>query len=363
MLLDRSVAVASNKMKKQNAILVVVAAGLLLASFLFARCGEEQIAGKGGATIATPVKQIEFPRDRKRRKPAAVVDVAAPPPRTPSVGRDKLSRALASPGKDGALVVEVNAIRHSPLVDKLLACEQARRGDGANGLQTLKEQLGVDVTEDVDRVAFDKDVLAVSGFFQDLKLPEELGAGDSYGDGGRIFKVKDDGGKDMVIGKVGDELLVTGFNEEQVKAAIDRAEGRGTTGPTFPEGLAAGEVYGLVGPAFLKDLMTDVNDPAANRLAEVITQSTVQIAVDDAAALSLDIQARTPDEGKDLGKALGGIVSMARAQAEQDGNEELAGLLEQANIVPRDDGSVAFDLAVPGKDLLRLFGCGENGPL
>ena len=142
---------------------------------------------------------------------------------------------------------------------------------------------------------------------------------------------------------------------------IDRAEGRGEAGPSFPEGLAAGEIYGLVGPAFLKDLMGDVGDPAAKRLAEVITQSSVQVAVDDAAALSLDIQARTPAEGKDLAKALGGIVSMARAQAEQDGNDELAGLLEQANIEPRDDGSVAFDLAVPGKELLRAFGCDENG--
>ena len=346
---------------RKNAVLVVVAVALLLASFLFARCGEERIQGKGGATVTVPVKQVEFPRDRKRHKATTSASTSTAAAKTPTVGRDKLSRALASPGKDGALVVEVNAIRHSPLVDKLLACEEARKGDGAGGLAALKEQLGVDVTEDVDRVAFDKDVLAVSGFFKDLKLPDELGAGERYGDGGTLFKIKDDAGADMVIGKVGEELLVTGFNEAQVKGAIDRAEGRGEAGPSFPEGLAGGEVYGLVGPAFLKDLLGTVNNPAAAKLGDVITQSTVQIAVDDAAALSLDIQARTPEEGQDLGKALGGLVSMARAEAEEGGDTELAGLLEQAKIVPRDDGSIAFDLAVPGHTLLRLFGCDEEG--
>ncbi len=308
---------------------------------------------------AAPVKEIQFPRDRRRRPLS--VESSAPELKTPTVGRDKLARALASPGKDGALVVEVNAIRNSPLVDKLLACEQARKGDGANGLAMLKEKLGVDVTEDVDRVAFDKDVLAVSGFFADLKLPENMGAGESYGDGGRLFKVKDEAGVDIVVGKVGDELLLTGFDEAQIKGAIDRAEGRGEAGPSFPAGIAAGEVYGLVGPAFLKELLGSLNDAGANRLAEVVTQSTVQIAVDDAAALSMDIQVRSPQEGQDLSKALGGLVSMARAQAEEEGDGELAGLLEQANIVPHDDGSIALDLAVPGNELLKAFGCDADG--
>jgi hypothetical protein len=32
-------------------------------------------------------------------------------------------------------------------------------------------------------------------------------------------------------------------------------------------------------------------------------------------------------------------------------------MLEQAKIVPNDDGSIAFDVAVPGDDLLKLMGC------
>lgn len=346
---------------KKNAGLFVAALGLLLASFFFARCGEHRIRGQGGAPAGVATRQIEFPRNRKARRTPTPTVADAPPPTTPMVGRDKLARALASPGKDGAIVIEVNAIRHSSLVDKLFACQEAGKDGETKGIAALKDRLGIDISEDVDRVAFDKDVLAVSGFFQDLKLPAEMGSGESYGDGGRLFKVKDDSGVDMVIGKVGDELLVTAFSAAEVKGAIDRAEGRSAAGPTFPDGIAAGEIYGLVGPAFLKDLLGGLDDPAAARLADVVTQSTLQIAVDDAAALSMDLQTRTPQEGQDLSKALGGLVAAARAQAEQTGNLELVGLLAQTHIVPRDDGSIALDIALPGTDLLRVFGCDEHG--
>ncbi len=345
---------------KKNAVLVGVAVALLVAAYLLARCGEERLQKEGGIAAPT-VKQVEYPRERRaRRAKAPVVDDGAPVEKTPTVGRDKLARALGSPGKDGALVIEVNAIRHSPLVEKLLACEEARKGDAGTGLATLKEQLGVDVTEDVDRVAFDKDVMAVSGFFSELKLPEEMGAGEAYG-GGRIFKAADDSGKTMIVGRVGDELLITGFDEAQVKSAIDRAEGREAPGPAFPPGIAGGEVYGLVGAAFLQDLLGQAGDPRAAELANVITQSTVQMAVDDAAALSMDITARTPEEGQDLGKALGGLISLARQQAQTEGDTELAGLLDQGQVKVRDDGSVAVDVAVPGDTLLKMFGCDPTG--
>lgn len=348
--------------RSSTAVFVGLAAALLVVAYLLARCGEEKLGGKG-ATVAPVVKQVEYPRERavRLKKHPAQADQNKPETPTPTVGRDKLARTLSSPGKDGALVIEVNAIRHSPLVEKMLACEQARKGDASSGLDALRDELGVDVTEDVDRVAFDKDVLAVSGFFKDLKLPEGLGAGEAFGNEGRIFKVKDDDGKDMVIGKVGDELLVTGFSEEQVKGAIDRAEGRAETAAPFPNDVAGGEIYGLVGAAFLQDLLGSAKDPMAQRLATVIKQSTLQVAVDDAAALSMNIDANSPEEGRDLGKALGGMISMARQEAQARGDDELVGLLDQGKVDIRDDGSVAVDVAVPGDTLLRLFGCTADG--
>ncbi len=341
-------------------IFAALALALLGVAALLSRCGQQTL--DHSPVSKTVVPEIEYPRERARRlakQPKPAPSTSTP---TPTVGRDKLARALSSPGKDGALVIEVNAIRHSPLVEQLLDCELKRNGDMAGGLQTLKDELGVDVTEDLDRVAFDKDVLAVSGFFKDLKLPAALGDGEAYGDTGRLFRTKDEGGKAMMVGKVGDELLVTGFSEEQVKAAIDRAEGRGQSDSAFPDGVVGGEVYGLVGPAFLADLLADNKDPAVARLAEVVKTTRLQVAVDTDAAISLDIESHDAAQGKDLGKALGGLIAAGRQQAQQSGDEKLAGLLDQGEVVVRDDGSVAVDVAVPGATLLTLFGCPAPTP-
>jgi hypothetical protein len=346
----------------KTALLVVVAAVLLGLAVLLARCGQERLAGGPGPT-APKVRTVAYPRDKRPlpARPSSSASTAAAP--APAKKPDRLTQALASPGGDGAVVFEVNAIRHSPLVEKLLACEQARGGDGAQGIGELQQELGIDVTEDVDRLAFDKDVLAVSGFFGKLKLPAELGEGEAVGDNTRLYRVKNDEGKAMVVGRVGDELLLSGFDERQVRDAIERAEGRAAaTGPGFPADLG-GEVYGLLGPALMADLFGDAKDPMAARLAEVVRESRVQIAVDDAAALSLDLATRTPDEAQDLGKALGGAVTALRAQARQEGKDDLAGLLDQARVVVDERGSVAFDFAVPGDDLLRLMGCDPEGRL
>ena len=350
---------------KTTLVLLGLGLTLLVLAFVLARCAEQRLGGEGATKPVA--KTVEFPRDKQRR--AAVERQIADrqrrangqPTTTPTKPADRLTRALSSPGKDGALVVEVNAIRHAPLVEKFLACEQARKGEGANSLAQLQDELGIDVTEDVDRVGFDKDVLAVSGFFEKLKLPAEFGEGEAVGDAGRLFRIKDDSGKAMVVGKVGDDLLFTGFDEAQVRSAIERTEGRAPPGPGFPDGVAAGEIYGLVGPALLQDLLGDVHDPAAAQLAQVITESRVQVAVDDAAALSLDLSARSADEGRDLGRALGGLVAAARAKALEADDAELAGLLEQARVDVTDDGRVAFDIAVPGDELLRMMGCDAEG--
>ena len=350
---------------KKNAAVIGLALALLVAAYLLARCGEDRLQGGKGPTDAKPVKQVVYPRQKAKQKKNAPTTTTTPttttPQKAPVVGRDRLAKALASPGKDGALVVEVNAIRHSPVAEKILACQAAQRGDAQNGLETLREQLGVDVTEDVDRVGFDKDVLAVSGFFQNLKLPAELGEGTAYGDSGRVFGLKDDGGKHMFVGKVGDELLVTGFDEAQVKAAIDRAEGRADADSAFPADVVGGEVYGLVGKAFLADLVSRERDPTAKNLLDIVEQTQLQVAVDDAAALSMDIQPTSKEKGEDLGKALGGMIAMARKQAIDNGDDELAGLLDQGSVNVRDDGTVAVDVAVPGDALLKFFGCDADG--
>lgn len=347
--------------KKQRAVVVMLAAGvgLLIVAAVLARCGDERL---GGVVIPT-VKPVEFPRDRAAREERLQRRVAAKPstPATPSTSpaRDRLTRALSSPGQGGAVVFEVNALRHSPLVDALLACRRQQHGDELDGLDFFKSELGIDVTEDVDRVALDAEVFAVSGFFEKLVLPAELGDGEVYGDGGRIFKLEGDKGAPVYMAKVGGDLLMTSSEPAELKAAIDRAEGRAEAPSTFPDGVVGGEVYGTVGPELLQGLVGLGGGGSADLsgLSQMLTTAKVRMAVDDNAALSLDIGTKGPKEGQELARALGGVVAMARSQAVADGRGELAAMLEQAQVVPRDDGSIAFDVALPGNELLKAMGC------
>jgi len=112
-----------------------------------------------------------------------------------------------------------------------------------------------------------------------------------------------------------------------------------------------------VGPAMLGQLVQLGGAGELAGLTKMLTTSQVRMSVDDAAALSLDIGTTSPEDGSELAKALGGAVAMARAEALSSGRADLAGMLEQARVEARPDGSIAFDLAVPGNDLLKAMGC------
>ena len=345
---------------RQRGTLILLGLGLLLlvGAYLLAQCGEERLSTTG-PTEAVPTRKVEYPRQRQQRE-SRLQRAGKPtkPPPTPAekATRDRLLRALSSPGGKGAVVMEVNALRHSPLVDALLTCREQQGGDEARGLALMKEELGIDIREDVDRIAIDAEVLAVSGFFKDLKLPPELGDGDDYGDNAHLFEMAGADGDTAYIARVGEDLVLTGTDQAQIKAAIDRAEGRAEAGPSFQEGTVGGEVYGTVGKEMLLGLMAGSNDPRLAVAAEILTTSQVRMTVDTDAALSLDLGTRTDEEASELAKVLGGVVAVARNEALSAGNSQLAGLLEQARATP-DGNGVAFDVAIPGNDLLRAMGC------
>ncbi len=349
--------------KHQRGVVALLAVGLimLVVAATLARCSDERL----GVT-APSVRAIEFPRERalkearqqRRRESAATTSSGPPATPPPTKSRDRLMRALSSPGKDGAVVIEVNALRHSTLVDALLKCRAAQRGDEMAGLGLLKDELGIDVTQDVDRVALDPEVLAVSGFFEKLTLPAEVGEGEGYGDDARIFAMKGPTGKPSYLAKVGSDLVMTSTSVDELKAAVDRAEGRRDAPATFPEGTIGGEVYGVVGPSLVRSIAAlGKTDEQLDGVLAMLTTSKVRMAVDNDAAISLDIGTKSPSDGAELAKALGGAVALARSRAAADGESELAAMLEQAKVVPNDDGSIAFDLAVPGDELLKLMGC------
>ena len=346
-------------MRNKNVwILVAAAVVLFVAAYLLSRgSADVPIVADAGPAKTAAVKRapVVYPRDLAKASPS--------PPAKPAPAEaqrlDELQRALLPPGGKGAIFVEANAIRHSPLMEKILKCREKASNDG--GLNDLKDKLGIDPMEDVDRVGFDGDVFVASGFFQKMHVPPELGDGAAYGDGGHIWHTSDDRGDEIFFGKLGDGMLLTGANEAQVKAAMDRAQDASASTSQLPPGFGEGEVYGTVGKEFLQSMLGDSKDPTAQTIAKLVTSSTVRMNVDEDAALSLDLKAVDDGSAKDLSSAMKGVFASLHAKAEQEGDQDLAQLLEQARVSDPDVGGFSVDVAVPGETLLRGMGCGPDG--
>jgi hypothetical protein len=349
-------------MRDRRLLFALVAAAFLAAAFIASRCSDAALDDRTADAKALDDRaKIVFPRDEARRKrPRATspldttkpVDDAKPPP-----PRDGLQRAIAG---EGALFAEVNAIRHSDLVEKMMRC----RGEEAMGqFAVMKDELGIDPSQDLDRVGFDDKVFAASGFFENLKVPEQLGAGEPYGDKARVWKMppSEQGGEPGYAARVGNDLVVMGETEAEVRAAVDRVEGRAPPRAAIDESLAKSEIYGPLSQELIQSFLKDANDPVAQRLMDSIAGGALRMNVDEHVKISLDLRPKDAATGEDLSKAVGGAFAMMRKQAEASGDPELAWLLEQARVLPQDDGKFGIDLAVPGSFILDKMGCDEQG--
>lgn len=348
-------------MKDRRTLLVLAALALLLliAASLLSRGSAEVVAAgpDGGVDKPSRKERVIYPRDKKRVRVTRKLDDPRPADERKR-SLDALQRSVLGDDKKGAVFIEANAIRHSPLMEKILKC---REDDATGGLAQMKEELGIDPLEDVDRIGFNGDVFAASGFFQNMKVPAEAGAGEAYGDKARLWRVPGEKGGEVVFAQVDQGLLLSGADEAAVKAAVDRAEGRGTTSGATPAGLGEAELYGTVPGAFLGQLAAGTRDPTAARIAELVVSSSVRMNVGQDAALSLDVATRDEAASEELEKTLNGGLALLRAQAEQKGERDVAVLLDQARLERAEGGGLMFDVAVPGDFLLQSLGCKPDG--
>ena len=349
---------------KRRLPLILVVIALLGAAFWLSRCSDKAIDRANGRDPDKVTKKVVYPRDAPASDDA---DLRNARPTAAATKRDPLLSALSD---KGAVVLELNAIRHSPLAEKVLACRAQAANDG---LSKLKNALGIDPLEDLDRVGLDNNVVVVTGHFENLKIPKDLGAAQPYGTAARIYTLADSGDdaptgtdpadkdrKPLYVAQVGDGLMVTAASEDELHAAIDRVEGRAEAGTPLPSSLMNAEAYGAIGPELLQSLLAGAHDPLATRMQEVLTGGQLRMNVDDAVGLSVDLTAKSDDDTRDLGKSVSGALAALRSKAALEGDTELAGLLEQAR-VDTDHGKLQIDVAVPGALVLKAMGCDENG--
>lgn len=340
-------------------VLAVLAVLLLIAASLLSRGSADVVATADGGVEnkKTRKERVVYPRDKKRVRVSRSLDDPRPAEERKR-SLDALQRSVLGDAQKGAVFVEANALRHSPLMEKVLKCREA---DANGGLAQMKEELGIDPLEDLDRIGFNGEVFAASGFFQGMRVPSEAGAGQAYGDKARLWHVEGEKGQDVVFAQVDQGLLLSGPDEATVKAAIDRAEGRSAASGGPPAGLGESELYGSLPGSFLARLALGSRDPNVARIAELVTSTSVRMNVAQDAALSLDVATRDEAASEELEKTLNGGLALLRAQAEQKGERDVAALLDQARLERAEGGGLMFDVAVPGDFLLKSLGCGPDG--
>jgi hypothetical protein len=351
-----------------------------VAGLLFVLAAVLMFTGQGDEPAPEP-KQVEFPRrmrgpereraDKRRTYLMPTVADAGTGVAERSRPRDPVLAALPrGPGKT-AVVIEANALRHSPIGELLLDCLLR---DGGKQLEEFRKLSGVDPLQDLDRLVVTDEGVMLSGNFGNARFKELLGerVSSDYGQGARVYEpgettvTRPDGGtvrgrSDSAVGTWNDQLLVIGKSPDEVKAVIDRVEGRGPDlPPAIPENSTYGEIYGVLSVDQLARMLPPEQAELAQRIRD--TAQNVELHVDATSDVAVVAEVTGPDGNKvtDLGKTLGGALSMARLQAQAEGEKELAQLLDFARVRP-DGTSFQLEMAVP-LDVIkeRLAFCREE---
>lgn len=280
--------------------------------------------------------------------PAPLAPAVAPP--RPAV-EDPVLRALGGAGGRSAMVVEANAIRHSPIGELLMACmkNRARR----DPVERLREELGVDPLEQIDRVAVGDDALVVSGHFEGAKwdgLLEQFD-GSTYGEKARFFTRRAENviqgqPREEVLAVWNDQLLVVADSEEEARRVIDRIEGRlPVDEPLIPESATYGELYGVLAAEDVARLFEEQQPELAARLREVASSVELHMDTRSDVGIVADVKGENRDDVADLAKAMGAALSVARLRAEAEG-QNVAEFLDLARVRPQGD-QFTLELALP----------------
>lgn len=338
-----------------------------VAGLLFVLAAVLMFTGQGDELSKDEGPKVEFPRrmkgedheraEKRRTWVMPVVADAGTVAQEHPRPRDPLLAALPRGAGRTAVVIEANALRHSPIGELLLDCMLR---DGGKELAEFREKSGVDPLQDLDRLVITDEGMMLSGNFGNAKFQELMGDAVSmdYGEGARVYEPGErtvtlaDGGtetrrRNAAVGVWNNQLLMFGKQPDDIKAAIDRVEGRGPDEPpVIPENSTYGEMYGVMAVDQLARMLPPDQQELAQRLRDVA--QNVELHVDASNDVALVAEVRGPDADKvtDLGKSLGAALSLARMKAQAEGQKDVAQLLDFARVQP-DGSTFKLEMAVP----------------
>jgi len=270
--------------------------------------------------------------------------------------RDPVLAALSAGGGGSGVVLEVNALRNSPIGELLLQCLAQRQGQG-NALEAL-QRMGIDPLRDIDRVGITEHGLVVSGDFRRANWEGLLGTatGAAYGDRGQITAVdpRSDGGTTLIATRWGDSLLHLGDSEEDGHRVVDAVEGRGPAPrPLVSPEQSYGELYGVVSGPDLAKMLGGGSEGWSTALTDAASAVELHLDARRDVALVAEVKGEDAQKLEDLGRTLGGALAVARAKARAEGQDEAAELLGFARISPEHGNALSLEVALPLEVLAR----------
>lgn len=330
--------------------LAFAAALAAAAAFLMSR-GDGKEKPSKGAAIEFPRHQRPEENERSRRRRTL------PPPPSPKEDdfvrpkRDPLHTALPTKKGKSAVVFEASALRDSPVGQLWLDCMLSRYE--MNKLSKLKEKTGIDVLNDVERVAVSsEEVLVVSGNFLDARFQELAPERRAYGAKGMIYE-RENG---EVFAIWDQSIVLAGPKAAPLEAAIDRLEDKvPPEPPLIPEWASYGEVYGVLSADDIAGLLPESERELASRLKSAVEQVELHVDAEEDVAIVADVAGQVEADVDDLGKSLGAALSLGRLKAQADHDDRLAELLDFARVSPRG-GRFSLELALPLSVIQRQMG-------
>lgn len=330
----------------------LLAAVLLLglAAWLMAR-GDDK-------TTSAKKPRVEFPRhprgpevERSQRRRTLPPPPEVDPSQERPSRRDPLLTALPTGEATSAVVFEASAIKESPAGKLWLDCMLARLE--MDSFDELEDEFGIDVLEDIDRIAAAPGALVVvSGQFPSARLDSLRGSRRAYGARGALFEEEGS----PVFGRWGDGLLFVGKDAQAVEAAIDRLEDKvAPAPPVIPEWASYGDAYGVLSADDVAELLEGSAPDIAERLRGAVSQVELHVDASEDVAIVAEVTGPVAADVDDLGKTLGTALSLGRLKAQADGEEQLAELLDLARVSPRN-GRFSLDLALPLPMIQKVMG-------
>lgn len=319
----------------------LVVAALLLAAGAWLMRGAEPPERAPAPPVSLPTRMTRGEKARAEARQTWVAPPSALPDAGPVVARprDPVLALMPPSVEHGAVVAELNAIVNSDLGGLLLDC----LGGASGGLFDELRDAGLDPATSLDRMALVDDALVLTGDFRGDGWRRFVPAGATsrgHGRQGELLGWTSPDGGSTSMGVWGGQLLVLGDDEGTTRALLDRLEGTGPSTPgVLSDAMAYGEVYGVLKPAALAELLGEVDPQLGGLLRQSAEGLELHLDVTRDVGLVADVTGADASKTEELRRALGSALSLARMNAQARGEADDAALLDLAHVRSAEGGT------------------------